>query len=504
MSIPSPLPGSLYELAANETPTAPFVCVSPATFKSLVGVLLNLLSERQLAALVWAKLPRGEVWQEELQHYRQKAVQAKGVYTFKSPSEEELEEASLGQVTTAATGGMVTMWLPAHLPLKREYFLLIWSRELQVGVVARRSRLRRATLPDSVAGEFEAVADSSNEDATDKRQTLELLCQFEPAMVRSLVHYLALLRSSPGEMATIPPVVDASAAADTPWQAQFSELSEVAPQSTLLADLLMRQLQHQEEQWQRANSYRKQAEQAELLDLQNKELLNTVRLRDDFLNNVGQELRTPLTTIKTALTLLSSSSLRPPQRQRYMDLIAKECDRQSSLITSLLELVQIDRSASDAVIEPLRLADIVPGVVSTYQPLAEEKGVMLAYTIPDDLPAIASISAWVKQIVINLVHNGIKFTPRGGQVWVRARCHDATTIHLEVRDTGIGIPSQEIPKIFDHFYRVRQAAAEDTGGAGLGLTIVQQLLIHSGGSIQVRSRLGEGSTFTVTLPIYRE
>ncbi len=504
MSSPLPFPGSLYELAVNETPKAPFVCVSPATFKSFVGALLNLLSERQLPALVWAKLPRGEVWQEELQHYRQKSAQAKGVYTFKSPSEEELEEASLSGCSMAADGDMVTVWLPAHLPLKREYFLLIWSRELQVGVVARRSRPRRATLPDSVAGELESGAESPNEDATDKKQTLELLCQFEPTTVRSLVHYLALLQSSLGETVTIPPVVDASAAADTPWQAQFSELSEAVPQSALLADLLMRQLQQQEEQWQRANSYRKQAEQAKALHLQNEELLNAVRFKDDFLNNVGQELRTPLTTIKTALTLLNSSSLRPPQRQRYMDLIAKECDRQSSLITSVLELVQIDRSASKVVIEPLLLADIVPGVVSTYQPLAEEKGVMLAYTIPDDLPAIASISSWVKQIVINLIHNGIKFTPRGGQVWVRARCHDATTVHLEVKDTGIGIPAQEIPKIFDHFYRVRQASAEDTGGAGLGLTIVQQLLIHSGGSIQVKSRLGEGSTFTVALPIYQE
>jgi signal transduction histidine kinase len=284
------------------------------------------------------------------------------------------------------------------------------------------------------------------------------------------------------------------------WQQQVGAIAVNDTHPHLLQALFMRQLQQQEETWQRASTYRKQAELAEILQLQNEELSSLVQLKDDFLSNVGQELRTPLTTIKTALTLLVSPSLRPPQRQRYMDLIAKECDRQSSLITSLLDLVQIDQVAKEVTLQPLRLADIVPGVVSTYQPLAEEKGIMLAYTVPENLPLIFSVNAWIRQIVINLLHNGIKFTPRGGQVWVRARQQDSDYVQLEIRDTGIGISTGEISKIFDRFYRVRQAAATDTGGAGLGLTIVQQLLVHCGGSITVKSRPGEGSTFTVLLP----
>jgi signal transduction histidine kinase len=108
---------------------------------------------------------------------------------------------------------------------------------------------------------------------------------------------------------------------------------------------------------------------------------------------------------------------------------------------------------------------------------------------------------WLKQIVINLLHNGIKFTPRGGQVWVRAK-QQGDYVQLEIRDTGIGIAPSEIPKIFDRFYRVRQST-DDSSGAGLGLTIVQQLLLHCGGSISVKSKLGEGSTFNVLLPVYR-
>jgi two-component system, OmpR family, phosphate regulon sensor histidine kinase PhoR len=240
-----------------------------------------------------------------------------------------------------------------------------------------------------------------------------------------------------------------------------------------------------------------------VLQLQNEELANTVRSKDEFLNNVGQELRTPLTNMKTALTLLNSPNLKPPQRQRYMDLLTKECDRQGSLIGSLLDLVSLDQMAERKTLEPITLADVVPGVVSTYQPLAEEKGVRLAYTIPEDLPPVANLTPWLRQIVVNLLHNGIKFTPRGGQVWVRAK-QQGDYLQLEFKDTGVGIPVNEIPKIFDRFYRVRQASGDDMGGAGLGLTIVQQLLLRCGGSIQVKSRPGEGSIFNVLLPVYKE
>ena len=137
--------------------------------------------------------------------------------------------------------------------------------------------------------------------------------------------------------------------------------------------------------------------------------------------------------MKTALTLLNSPNLKPPQRQRYMDLLIKECDRQSSLIGSLLDLVNLDQMAGRETLQPISLFDIVPGVVSTYQPLALEKGIMLAYTLPEQLPPVLCFKPWLKQIAINLLHNSIKFTPRGGQVWVRSRVV-GNRVMLEVRD----------------------------------------------------------------------
>ncbi len=203
--------------------------------------------------------------------------------------------------------------------------------------------------------------------------------------------------------------------------------------------------------------------------------------------------------MKTALRLLDSPQLKPPQRQRYMQLLYTECDRQNSLIIGLLELVQLEDESQPSVMPSVQLADIVPGVVSTYQPLAQEKGIQLGYTVPTGLPAVSCLETWLRQIVINLLNNGLKFTPTGGQVRVRATLQ-GEYVQLAFSDTGIGIAASEIPKIFDSFYRGRSTTSEDTG-AGLGLTIVQRLLLRCGGSISVTSQLGEGSNFKVLLPV---
>lgn len=218
-----------------------------------------------------------------------------------------------------------------------------------------------------------------------------------------------------------------------------------------------------------------------------------------LLKRVAQELKTPLTNMKTALSLLNSPQLKPAQRQRYMQLLHTECDRQNSLITRLLELVEIDEDPPNTVISSVDLADIIPGIVSIYQPLAEEKGIQLGYTIPADLPLVCCLETWVRQITINLLHNSLKFTPPGGQVRVVATVQ-GDYIQLVFSDTGIGIAPTDIPKIFEIFYRGRSPSSEDAG-AGLGLTIVKRLLIRCGGSISVTSNLGQGSQFQVLLPI---
>ena len=230
----------------------------------------------------------------------------------------------------------------------------------------------------------------------------------------------------------------------------------------------------------------------------NTDKLEELRHKNELIKQVAQELRTPLTNMKTALRLVDSPQLKPIQRQRYMQLLHTECDRQNSLITGLLELVQLDSDPQPAIMPLVQLADIVPGIVSTYQPLAQEKGIQLGYTVTPSLPSIFCLENWLRQIIINLLNNSLKFTPAGGQVKVWTTLQ-GEYIQLTFSDTGIGIAASEIPKIFDSFYRGRSTTGEEIG-AGLGLTIVQQLLLRCGGSISVTSKLGEGSHFKVLLP----
>jgi two-component system, OmpR family, phosphate regulon sensor histidine kinase PhoR len=222
-------------------------------------------------------------------------------------------------------------------------------------------------------------------------------------------------------------------------------------------------------------------------------------LKDELIEHLIQELCTPLTNVQTALKLLESPQLKQPQRQRYLSMIRSACDRQNSLINGVTRLLAIDRTPDVMGVTPIQLSQIIPGIVSTYQPLAAEKGIRLGYTVPDNLPLIACVETWLRQIAIDLLHNGIKYTPDGGHVFVQASVQ-GEYVQLEFRDTGIGIAPAEIPKIFDRFYRVRNLTDNHHNGAGLGLTIVQNILFRCGGSISVVSQVGAGSKFRVLLP----
>jgi two-component system phosphate regulon sensor histidine kinase PhoR len=165
-----------------------------------------------------------------------------------------------------------------------------------------------------------------------------------------------------------------------------------------------------------------------------------------------------------------------------------------------MRLLALERTPNLGVIIPIHLSQTIPGIVSTYQPLAAEKGVKLGYTISDNLPTVFCVEMWLRQVAIDLLHNGIKYTPKGGQVLVMASIQ-GDYVQLEFKDTGIGIQPAEISKIFDRFYRVRNLPNEENNGAGLGLTIAQNILLRCGGSISVVSQVGVGSEFRVLFPI---
>ncbi|MBW4673875.1 MAG: ATPase [Desmonostoc geniculatum HA4340-LM1] len=469
---------SVYQLVMGvQAPPKP-LSLSPATLLSLVRAQIDLLIEQQIAATLWVKLPPEKIWQLELARYQSSVGASSIIYTCQiqeTESEgaggdegaggvgEQNTPSSPSSPSSSSSPHHIPVYLPPHSQLRRENFLMVLSPQFCSLILAHRPLKKRKNQ-------------TSGKASTNKNQPLLIITTVEGRIIQQVLN---------GIQQTVTPESSPIIPADF--------ICPTVPEPALMNQLLAKQLLRQDEINRQIVTVR-----TTKLQRQNQELHNKEQLKDEYLKNVCQELRIPLTHMKTALSLLNSPNLKPLQRQRYLQMLNTQCDQQNSLITGLLDLVQLERDLEGTNLESVRLSEIVPGVVSTYQPVAQEKGIMLAYTVPTELPSVWCVSGGLRQIVINLLHNSIKFTPNGGQVWVRARVQ-GDRVQLEFRDTGIGIAESEIPKIFDRFYRVRTTAAEDHGGAGLGLTIVQQLLLRCGGSISVKSKLNEGSTFTVQL-----
>jgi len=455
---------SVYQLALGvKLPLQPLP-LSPTTLLSLVRSQIDLLIEQQIAATLWVKLPPGKIWQSEIQRCYQQLNLSCVIFTCDMEESSREAEGQRGEESNSSfpPTSVHRVHLLPDSHLRREYFLMVLSPQFCSLTFARRPLKRRKTKLGKV---------NSN-----KMPPLLAMNTFDGRVIQQVLDGIKKLFPSESSLLISADFVCPS-----------------APESTLMSQLLTKQLQ-QQDKINRQITLPKIAK----VQQQNQKLHKSLQLKDEYLSNVCQELSTPITHMKTALSLLNSPSLKILQRQRYLQMLSTQCDRQNALITGVLALVQIERNLERMTLESVRLCDVVPGVVSTYQPLAQEKGIMLAYTVPTELPSVWCVSGGLKQIVINLLSNSIKFTPNGGQVWVRGRVQ-GDYVQLEFRDTGIGIAESEIPKMFDRFYRVRPTATEDPGGVGLGLTIVQQLLWRCGGSISVQSKQNEGSTVTVQL-----
>jgi signal transduction histidine kinase len=191
------------------------------------------------------------------------------------------------------------------------------------------------------------------------------------------------------------------------------------------------------------------------------------------------------------------------ERQRYLELLQRECERQNSIVNGLLEVVKLNTTLEQKTTNIVYLEDVVPTIVSTYQPLAQEKGIQLGYTIPSGFPPVNCAAASLQQIIVNLLNNSLNFTPSGGQVSVQALLKQEH-IEIFVSDTGIGILPQDLAKVFNPFYRGRNINNNTNLGAGLGLTLVKQLVENCGGSITISSKINKGTIVKLLLPIVKE
>ena len=224
-----------------------------------------------------------------------------------------------------------------------------------------------------------------------------------------------------------------------------------------------------------------------------------VEARRRFLADVSHELRTPVAAIRSAAEVLTSGAADDPEsRERFLKALCQEADRLSSLVDDLLDLERIDAGRLNLQCEPFPLAFLVEKVTTMLAPLAKSHGVTLSATTDPDLWLTAD-ALRVEQVLVNLLENAIKYTQAGGSVCVAARRQDDKVL-ISVADTGIGIPEEDLPKVFERFYRVDRGRSRRLGGTGLGLAIVREIVEAHGGCVRVESTLGKGSTFSVELP----
>ncbi|MBT9140652.1 MAG: Alkaline phosphatase synthesis sensor protein PhoR [Dehalococcoidia bacterium] len=225
----------------------------------------------------------------------------------------------------------------------------------------------------------------------------------------------------------------------------------------------------------------------------------TRQLRE-FVSNASHEMRTPLTSLNILVKSLREYPLEAEEREEFLADIDQEVERLIHLVESLLDLTRLDRLGTD---DTMSMTDIVPTVRNTLEILkkrADEKRIALEYSLPDATEPVFAALHQVKQVVLNLVDNAIKYTPEGGHVQV-GLFQEAERLLLSVTDSGIGIPPEHREKIFERFYRVDKARSREQGGTGLGLAIVKEIVTRHGGEILVEdNENGLGTTFIVTWP----
>jgi two-component system, OmpR family, phosphate regulon sensor histidine kinase PhoR len=256
------------------------------------------------------------------------------------------------------------------------------------------------------------------------------------------------------------------------------------------------------------------------------ELRRLETVRRDFVSHVSHELRTPLAAVKLlAETLLRALEDDPAAARTFAERIGVQIDHLSQMVVELLELSRIESGKISLRSEPTDMAGLVEVVIDRMRPLAEAKQIALLATAPDGLPDVQIDANRIGEVLVNLIHNAIKYTPEGGDVTIgmRASCDalERPELVVEVRDTGIGISEEDLERVFERFFKVDRSRARrdeprrplDDGdqdsnpelnaaaGTGLGLAIAKHLVEMHGGRIWARSSPGRGSTFSFSLPI---
>lgn len=220
--------------------------------------------------------------------------------------------------------------------------------------------------------------------------------------------------------------------------------------------------------------------------------------QNDFISDLVHELRTPLTAIMGYSQLMLSHEFDPATKRRFLETIYREAARLSSLVNDFLDLVRLESGRAKINKKPVQLRQLLEECVAILRPQADSRKIKLKLTVPPLLPPVPADEDRLRRVVINLLSNAIKFNRDGGSVEIKVEAAEEE-VRVSVSDTGVGISPEEIPRIFEKFYRGQ--AEGEVPGSGLGLSIARQIIEAHGGKIWVESTLGQGSTFTFSIPL---
>lgn len=229
------------------------------------------------------------------------------------------------------------------------------------------------------------------------------------------------------------------------------------------------------------------------------EIKRLEKIRSDFVANVSHELRTPITVIKGyAETVLDIVPEENEQTSRFVAIIHRHAERLATLVNDLLALSELESRHFILNQVPVPVTTAVEQACSLLDPKAQTKGILLRREFAEPLPEVLADLPRIEQVLINLIDNAVKYSPKEGVITISCR-DEGESVRISVADKGVGIPAKDLSRIFERFYRVDEARSREEGGTGLGLAIVKHIVQLHGGTVAVESVPGEGSTFSFTL-----
>lgn len=229
------------------------------------------------------------------------------------------------------------------------------------------------------------------------------------------------------------------------------------------------------------------------------------RQRKDFVANVSHELRTPLTTIKSYLEALKDGAIHQPDiASHFLNVADTEAERMARLISDLLQLSRLDARESYFEKQPITMENLLQPAYERFAMTCQQKNIALQLSMEDELPMVVVDRDKLDQVLDNVISNAVKYTPAAGSITIKAEKSNSDMVQVSIADTGLGIPKQDLNRLFERFYRVDKARSRTLGGTGLGLSIAQEIIHSHSGKIWIESEYEQGTTVFFTLPIRSE